>query len=73
MAAVVVRPYLWATAIGAWFAFTPLGWWKRWPFLPIPDRSVVDWRVTTAYGQPDMTLATNDMLSYLQWRRQQDR
>jgi len=66
---VVVRPYLWPTAVGALFALARSGWWKRPPFLPIPDPAVVSWRVTTAYGQPDMTLVDADLLSYLRWRR----
>ena len=68
--AVLVRPWLWPTAVGAMVALAPRGWWKRPPFLPIPDGEVVRWRVTTAYGQPDMALESDDVLSYLRWRRQ---
>ena len=68
--AVIVRPWLWGAAVGALFAFARRGWWKQWPFLPIPDPAVVEWRVTTAYGRPDMALADDDLLSYLRWRRQ---
>ena len=68
--AVLVRPWLWPTAVGAMVAMAPRGWWKRPPFLPIPDGEVVRWRVTTAYGQPDMALESDDVLSYLRWRRQ---
>jgi hypothetical protein len=67
--AVARRPWLWPTAIGAWLALTPRGWWRHPPFLPVPDREVVAWRVTTAYGRPDMTLVPDDLVSYLQWRR----
>ena len=68
--AVLVRPYLWPTAVGAVFALARRGWWRQPPFLPVPDREVVRWRVTTAYGQPDMALESEDLLSYLRWRRQ---
>ncbi|MDJ0790699.1 MAG: hypothetical protein QNJ71_02280 [Acidimicrobiia bacterium] len=67
---VVVRPWLWPSAIGALFAFARRGWWRRWPFLPSPDPSLIEWRVTTAYGRADMTLADDDLVSYLRWRRQ---
>lgn len=67
--AVAVRPWLWATALGAVFAFARRGWWRRPPFLPLPDPEVVAWRVTTAYGQSDMTLVEDDLVSYLHWRR----
>lgn len=69
LAAVVIRPWLWVTAIGAVFAFAPRRWWTEPPFLPIPDRDVLEWRVTTAYGRSDMTLAPGDVLSYLRWRK----
>lgn len=71
--AVLIRPWLWATAIGAYVSFVPHRWWQRSPFLPIPDRTVMEWRVTTAYGHADMTLATSEVLSYLRWRRDQGR
>jgi len=67
--AVLLRPYLWYTAIGALIAFAPDRWWARAPFLPIPDRAHMEWRVTTAYGRSDMTLAPDDVVSYLRWRR----
>jgi hypothetical protein len=67
--AVAIRPWLWATAVGAVFAFARRGWWRIPPFLPLPDPDVVAWRVTTAYGQSDMTLVEGDLVSYLQWRR----
>ena len=67
--AILVRPWLWPTAVGALFAFAKRDWWKQAPFLPIPDRRVLGWRVTTAYGQSDMTLAEDDLVSYLRWRR----
>jgi len=67
--AVLVRPWLWPTAVGALFAFAKRDWWKQAPFLPIPDRRVLGWRVTTAYGHSDMALADEDVVSYLQWRR----
>jgi hypothetical protein len=69
--AVLVRPYLWPTAIGALVDFAPRRWWAQKPFLPIPDRTVMEWRVTTAYGHSDMTLAATDVVSYLRWRRVQ--
>lgn len=67
--AVLIRPYLWPTAIRAVFDFSPSRWWTRFPFLPIPDRTVIAWRVTTAYGHRDMTLVAQDIISYLRWRR----
>jgi hypothetical protein len=67
--AVLIRPYLWPSAVATVFDFAPDRWWTRSPFVPIPDRTVMEWRVTTAYGQSDMTLAAQDIVSYLRWRR----
>lgn len=67
--AVLVRPWLWPAAIGVVFDFAPNRWWAKPPFLPIPDATVMEWRVTTAYGHLDMALAPEDVLSYLRWRR----
>lgn len=68
--AVVRRPRLWGTALATLAAFAPDGWWKRPPFLPIPDEELVDWRLTTAYGSADSTLAEADLVAYLEWRHQ---
>ncbi len=67
--AVLIRPYLWPTAIGFIFEFAPDRWWSTFPFLPLPDSQILEWRVTTAYGQTDMALAPHEVVSYLQWRR----
>jgi hypothetical protein len=70
LVAVIRRPSLWGTAVGALFGLAPDRWWQRPPFLPIPDREAVDWRMTTAYGSPDTTLDEGDLVAYLEWRRQ---
>lgn len=69
VAAVVIRPWLWVTAVGATFALTPRHWWKRRPYLPIPDGEVVRWRKATAYGSSSKDMTVSDVLSYLEWRR----
>jgi hypothetical protein len=67
--AVAVRPWLWATAIGAVFALAPRRWWAHKPYLPIPDASVVRWRLATAYGSSSTEMTPEDVVSYLEWRR----
>lgn len=70
VAAVLRRPHLWGTALGTLVSLAPDGWWKRPPFLPIPVQEAVDWRLTTAFGSPDTTLAEDDLVAYLEWRHQ---
>ena len=67
--AVLVHPSLWATAIGAAAAFAPRGWWRRPPFLPVPDDEVIRWRVATAYGSEEAAIAPEDVVAYLRWRK----
>jgi hypothetical protein len=48
------------------------GWWRRWPFLPVPDADYVRYRMETAYGstrppEPD------DVITYLEWCREAER
>ena len=47
-----VRPWLWPTALRQLRNFAPDGWWRRAPFLPIPDRALLEFRGTTQYGDP---------------------
>ncbi len=70
MIAVVRRPRLWRTAVSTLAALAPSGWWKRPPFLPIPNEDLVNWRLTTAYGSTDTALDEADLVAYLEWRRQ---
>ncbi|MEN8237577.1 MAG: hypothetical protein ABFR53_00100 [Actinomycetota bacterium] len=69
--AVLIRPWLWPTAVGTMFALAPRRWWTRRPFLPIPDGEVVGWRKATAYGDPSAPMTADDVVSYLEWRRSQ--
>jgi len=69
--AVVRRPGLWGAALRTLAAMAPTGWWRSVPFLPIPDPEYLRWRVTTAYGRPDITIATDDLVAYLLWCKRQ--
>ena len=69
--AVVKRPSLWTTAIGAVFAVARRNWWRRPPFLPVPDGEYARWRLQTAYGSLDRPIAEGDVVSYLEWRKRQ--
>jgi len=53
----------------AW-CFRRRGWWQRPPFLPIPDRQYLRWRMYTAYGNDDAVPPANDVISFARWRRE---
>jgi hypothetical protein len=70
LVALLRRPALWGAAASTILSLAPAGWWKRPPFLPIPDEELVTWRLTTAYGTAETTLDEDDLVAYLEWRQQ---
>ncbi len=63
------HPGLWVEAARTSFALAPRRWWARPPFLPVPDRAYLSWRIATAYGREDASFEGDDLISYLRWRR----
>lgn len=47
--------------------FRRRGWYKRFPFLPLPARDYVRWRMHTAYGSDDAVPPANDVVRYVRW------
>jgi hypothetical protein len=45
----------------------PTGWWRRVPFLPVPDRSYLRFRIVTHLGDADRRPTADDVLNYLTW------
>jgi hypothetical protein len=68
-AAVLRRPGLWGAAVVALLRLVPRGWWRRPPFLPLPDRRWLRFRLTTAYGDPDRPIDPDDLIAWLRWSR----
>jgi hypothetical protein len=50
----------------AW-RFRRRGWWHRAPFLPLPDRTYLRWRMHTAYGEHDCVPPASDIVRYARW------
>jgi hypothetical protein len=50
----------------AW-RFRRRGWFKKFPFLPIPAREYVRWRMHTAYGRDDAVPPVDDVVRYARW------
>lgn len=67
--AVAARPSLWGTALLQVARLAPRGWWRRAPFLPVPDRDYLRFRLETQYGDPDHPIEPADILAYLTWCR----
>lgn len=69
-AAVAGRPRLWSTALRAGASLARRGWWRRAPFLPVPDRRWLRFRLETAYGGDGTAVPTvDDVITWLEWRR----
>jgi hypothetical protein len=50
----------------AW-RFRARGWYRRFPFLPLPAKSYVRWRMHTAYGDHDAVPTADDIERYARW------
>jgi hypothetical protein len=69
--AVLVRPRLWSTAATQVRRLARPGWWRRLPFLPLPDRAYLRFRLETQYGDPNHRAEAGDVLAYLEWCRRE--
>jgi hypothetical protein len=71
--AVARRPHLWATAVRQARRTARPGWWRRPPFLPVPERDYLHFRLVTQYGGTDEPPAPGDVVDYLEWCREWER
>ena len=65
--AVLLKPALLpALARRAW-TFRARDWYGRPPFLPVPPRSYMRWRMETAYGDSTTVPPVDGLGRYLRW------
>ena len=50
----------------AW-RFRSRGWYRRFPFLPLPARDYVRWRMHTAYGDYEAVPTADEIERYARW------
>ena len=53
----------------AW-AFRRRNWWSQAPFLPLPDRTYLRWRMYTAYADENAVPPADDVVRFARWRRE---
>lgn len=70
--AVLLEPRLWRAAVVQLHRLARPGWWRRFPFLPVPDRRYLAFRWSTAYGAGRSPRAA-DVVAYLSWCRERRR
>lgn len=68
-----LRPGLLVAVVGAAWRFRARGWWRRPPFLPLPPRDYLDWRMHTAYGDDGRPPTTGELERYLRWANRMHR
>jgi hypothetical protein len=69
---VVVRPGLWPTALRTAARTARTRWWRHPPFLPVPDRAYLAFRLETQYGTGGAP-EPRDLVTYLEWCRTEAR
>jgi hypothetical protein len=60
-------PPLAAALLRVAWRFRRRRWFRRAPFLPLPDRDYLRWRMLTAYGDPDIVPPADDVARYARW------
>jgi hypothetical protein len=61
------RPALAADLLRVAWRFRSRGWYRRFPFLPLPARDYVRWRMHTAYGDYDAVPSAAEVERYARW------
>jgi hypothetical protein len=66
------HPSLWPTALVQAGRFSRPGWQRRPPFVPVPDRAYLRFRLETQYGHDALAGGAadpGDLVVYLRWCR----
>ncbi len=65
-----INPRLAVDLLRTVWAFRRRSWWRKPPFLPVPDRAYMRWRMYTAYGDENAVPPVKDVLGFARWRRE---
>ena len=66
----VINPRLGLDLLKTAWAFRRRGWQARSPFLPLPDRDYLRWRMSTAYADEHAVPPAEDVIRFARWRRE---
>ncbi|HEY7681902.1 MAG TPA: hypothetical protein VH879_04615 [Gemmatimonadales bacterium] len=69
VARAMVRPWVARDLLAMAWAFRRRDWWRHAPFLPLPDREYLAWRLHTAYGEERTVPPVEDVVRFAHWRR----
>lgn len=65
-----VRPRLALDLLRLTWSFRARDWLRHPPFLPLPPREYMRWRMFTAYGDEDAIPPVDDVVNFARWRRE---
>ncbi|HXS25227.1 MAG TPA: hypothetical protein VN719_13400 [Gemmatimonadales bacterium] len=66
----IVNPRLAIDLLRTAWAFRRREWWRKPPFLPLPDRTYLAWRMYTAYADENAVPPIEDVIRFARWRRE---
>ena len=66
----LLRPRLAIDLVRLTWSFRARDWYRRPPFLPIPPRDYMQWRMFTAYGDEHAVPPVADVVNFARWRRE---
>jgi hypothetical protein len=66
----LINPRLAIDLLKTGWAFRRRDWWRRAPFLPLPDQPYLRWRMYTAYADESAVPPVEDVIGFARWRRE---
>jgi len=66
----LLRPRLAVDLLRLAWSFRARDWYRRPPFLPLPPREYMRWRMFTAYGDEQAIPPVDDVANFARWRRE---
>ncbi|MGH9894110.1 MAG: hypothetical protein ACREA0_19445 [bacterium] len=61
--------HLLGSLISTSYSFRARRWWRRSPFLPLPEFEYTRWRLNTAYGNERRLPSFGDIAAFSVWRQ----
>ncbi len=61
------RPWLIPAMLATAWAFRANRWYLQLPFLPLPSKAYMRWRMDTAYGKGTTIVPSGDLERYVRW------
>ncbi len=65
-----VNPRLAVDLLRLTWSFRARDWYRRPPFLPLPPREYMQWRMFTAYGDENAIPPPDAVVNFARWRRE---